>query len=117
MDLALKGRRAVVGGASQGIGYAIARLLAREGARVAMVARRGEPLEAAAKRIAECAARIEEAEKLPGFDLLAEALEQRLLDKLTPWLMSVHRMAAQAERQTAAAASLLLNQKVRNRAQ
>ncbi len=52
MDLSLTGRTALVGGASQGIGYAIARLLAREGARVAMVARRGEPLEAAAQRIA-----------------------------------------------------------------
>lgn len=52
MDLALKGRTALVGGASQGIGYAIARLLAGEGARVAMVARREEPLEDAARRIA-----------------------------------------------------------------
>ncbi len=52
MDLALKGRTALVGGASQGIGYAIARLLAAEGARVALVARRGEPLEEAAARIA-----------------------------------------------------------------
>ena len=52
MDLSLKGRTALVGGASQGIGYAIARLLAHEGARVAMVARKEEPLDAAAKRIA-----------------------------------------------------------------
>jgi 3-oxoacyl-[acyl-carrier protein] reductase len=53
MDLSLKGRTALVGGASQGIGYAIAHLLAAEGARVAMVARRGEPLEAAALKIAQ----------------------------------------------------------------
>ena len=52
MDLSLKGKTALVGGASQGIGYAIARLLASEGARVAMVARKEEPLEAAAKQIA-----------------------------------------------------------------
>jgi 3-oxoacyl-[acyl-carrier protein] reductase len=52
MDLSLKGRTALVGGASQGIGYAIARLLAAEGARVAMVARRQEALEAAARQIA-----------------------------------------------------------------
>jgi 3-oxoacyl-[acyl-carrier protein] reductase len=52
VDLSLKGRTALIGGASQGIGYAVARLLAAEGARVVLVARRGEPLEAAAERIA-----------------------------------------------------------------
>jgi 3-oxoacyl-[acyl-carrier protein] reductase len=53
VDLSLKGRTALVGGASQGIGYAIARLLAGEGARVAMVARRQEALQAAARQIAQ----------------------------------------------------------------
>jgi 3-oxoacyl-[acyl-carrier protein] reductase len=57
MDLALDGRTALVGGASQGIGHAIASLLAAEGARVAMVARRGEPLEEAARTIARDAGR------------------------------------------------------------
>ena len=52
MDLSLAGRTALVGGASQGIGYAIARLLAAEGARVAMVARKEEPLDAAARQVA-----------------------------------------------------------------
>jgi 3-oxoacyl-[acyl-carrier protein] reductase len=47
MDLALRDKVAIVGGASQGIGFAIARLLAAEGAHVAMVARRQAPLEAA----------------------------------------------------------------------
>jgi 3-oxoacyl-[acyl-carrier protein] reductase len=51
VDLSLKGRVALVGGASQGIGHAIARLLAAEGAAVAIVARRSEPLEAAAQAI------------------------------------------------------------------
>ena len=51
MDLALAGKVAIVGGASQGIGFAIARVLANEGARVAMVARRREPLERAAAAI------------------------------------------------------------------
>ena len=48
---ALAGKVAIVGGASQGIGYAIARRLAGDGADVAMVARRAEPLDAAAARI------------------------------------------------------------------
>ena len=52
MDLSLKGRIALVGGASQGIGFAIARLLAAEGASVAMVARKAEPLAQASERIA-----------------------------------------------------------------
>jgi 3-oxoacyl-[acyl-carrier protein] reductase len=52
MDLGLQGKIAVVGGASQGIGYAIARLLAAEGAQVAIVARRQDPLDDAARRIA-----------------------------------------------------------------
>jgi 3-oxoacyl-[acyl-carrier protein] reductase len=51
MDLALRDKVAIVGGASQGIGFAIARLLAREGAHVAMVARRREPLERAVAEV------------------------------------------------------------------
>jgi 3-oxoacyl-[acyl-carrier protein] reductase len=51
MDLSLSGKIALVGGASQGIGYAIAHLLASEGASVAMVARKEEPLNEACARI------------------------------------------------------------------
>ena len=40
MDLGLEGRIAIVNGASQGIGRAIARTLAEEGARVAISGRR-----------------------------------------------------------------------------
>jgi 3-oxoacyl-[acyl-carrier protein] reductase len=47
----LAGKVAIVGGSSQGIGYAIVRRLAGDGADVALVARRAEPLEAAATRI------------------------------------------------------------------
>ncbi len=53
MDLSIEGRTALVGGASQGIGYGIARLLAAEGADVAIVARRAAPLADAAARIRE----------------------------------------------------------------
>jgi len=52
VDLSLAGKAAIIGGASQGIGFAIARVLAAEGARVAMVARRREPLDAAVANVA-----------------------------------------------------------------
>ena len=58
MDLGLEGKVAIVGGASQGIGYAIASLLAQEGASVAMVARREAILNEAAQRIRASAARV-----------------------------------------------------------
>src|SRR5918995_4647271 len=51
MELGLKGRTAIVCGASQGIGLAVAEALADEGANVAMFARRREVLEREAERI------------------------------------------------------------------
>ena len=51
MDLRLRDRVAIVGGASQGIGYEIARTLAQEGARVVITARREPALSAAAEGI------------------------------------------------------------------
>ena len=52
MDLGLKDKVAIVGGASMGIGYGIARTLAAEGARVALTARREAGLRQAAQTIA-----------------------------------------------------------------
>jgi len=52
MDLQLQGKRALVTGGSRGIGKAIARVLALEGADVALLARNREPLEAAARELA-----------------------------------------------------------------
>lgn len=52
MDLNLGGRHAIVTGASKGIGLAIAREFAAEGARVTLVARRQQALEAAASALA-----------------------------------------------------------------
>jgi len=52
MDLGLEGKRAIVTGGSLGIGKAIARELAREGADVAIVARTKDTLEAAARELA-----------------------------------------------------------------
>ncbi len=51
MDLGLENKIALVNGASQGIGYAIAQTLAEEGARVAISARREPALGDAARRL------------------------------------------------------------------
>ena len=51
MDLGLKGKIAIVGGASMGIGYGIAKALAAEGARVAITARREAGLLKAAEQL------------------------------------------------------------------
>jgi NAD(P)-dependent dehydrogenase (short-subunit alcohol dehydrogenase family) len=52
MDLELAGKRALVTGASRGIGLAVARELAREGARVVLAARDPTRLDAAATALA-----------------------------------------------------------------
>ena len=51
MDLGLKGKVAIVGGASMGIGYGIARTLAAEGARIVITARREPGLSQAAQQL------------------------------------------------------------------
>ena len=51
MDLQLKGRRALVTGSSSGIGEAIARMLAEEGARVVVHGRNRERAEEIANSI------------------------------------------------------------------
>jgi 3-oxoacyl-[acyl-carrier protein] reductase len=57
VNLELKGKTAIVCGASQGIGLAVAEALAEEGANVAMFARRREVLEREAERIGALAIR------------------------------------------------------------
>ncbi len=53
MDLGLKDKIAIVGGASMGIGYGIARTLALEGARVVITARREKGLQEAAQTLGQ----------------------------------------------------------------
>jgi len=53
MDLALKGKKAIVTGGSEGIGKAVTLTLAREGVDVAICARRKGPLEEAAADISK----------------------------------------------------------------
>ena len=57
MDFGLKGRTAIVCGASSGMGLAIARALVAEGANVAMFARRRDLLEREAERLGAFAVR------------------------------------------------------------
>ena len=57
MDLGLRGRTAIVCGASQGMGLAIAERLTDEGANVAMFARRRDVLEREAERLGALAVR------------------------------------------------------------
>jgi 3-oxoacyl-[acyl-carrier protein] reductase len=70
MDLGLQGRCAIVLGASQGMGLAVAEGLATEGANVAMFARRAEVLEREASRLGALA--------VPG-DLTRSADLERLV--------------------------------------
>lgn len=58
MELGLKGKIAVITGGSEGIGLATALRLAREGAAVALCARRKEPLDQAAARVREAGAQV-----------------------------------------------------------
>jgi 3-oxoacyl-[acyl-carrier protein] reductase len=51
MDLGLQGKRALITGASRGLGYAAAETLAREGVRLAVNSRRAESINAAAETL------------------------------------------------------------------
>ena len=51
MDLGLEGRRTLIVGGSQGIGFATAQLMAQEGAEIALASRSADKLAAAAERI------------------------------------------------------------------
>lgn len=77
MDLGLSGKTVLVGGASRGIGLAIARAFAAEGARVALTARSADKLEAARQSIAK--AHGEGAVRAIAADMTSEADIERTL--------------------------------------
>src|ERR1700755_1031701 len=79
MDLQLKSRTALVSGASIGIGRAVAKALAREGVRVAAVARRKDLLEQLAQE-----AKSEGADIIPIVqDIMQPAAAQKLAEAAT----------------------------------
>jgi NAD(P)-dependent dehydrogenase (short-subunit alcohol dehydrogenase family) len=83
MDLELTGKGAIVTGGSRGIGKAITRELAREGAQVAIVARNAEALEATAKELAaETGGRIIPLAADTGDDAAVRAMVQRAAQEL-----------------------------------
>ncbi|HET9371419.1 MAG TPA: SDR family oxidoreductase [Vicinamibacterales bacterium] len=75
MDLGLKGKIAMVAGASRGLGYAVARALAAEGAKVSLGSRNEFSITDAGKRIA--------AETF--VDTLAMAVDVRSADSIAKW--------------------------------
>ena len=74
MDLGLTGKHAIVTGGSLGIGKAIARELAREGADVAVVARTKDTLEASAREIAAATADVTSRAQVDA--MVAQAVDQ-----------------------------------------
>jgi len=91
MDLGLKNKIAVVGGASKGIGKATALGFAREGAKVAICARDPEILQATAEEIRrETSA---EVLPIPGDLSQSEAVE-RLIDETVKHFGTVHVVVA-----------------------
>lgn len=75
MDLGLRGRTAIVCGASQGIGLAIAEAFAAEGMNVAMFARRRPVLEAHAERLGALAVQGDVSNPQDGERLVERTLE------------------------------------------
>jgi 3-oxoacyl-[acyl-carrier protein] reductase len=78
MDLKLQGKRALVTGASRGLGYAIADTLAQEGANIALNSRKAENLSVAAQSLATQTG--VQVEVLPG-DVTDPAVPAQLVER------------------------------------
>ena len=76
MDLGLKGKVALVAGASKGLGYAVARALAAEGAQVSIASRDDAAIREAAARI----------ERETGSRAIATALDVRSSGRIGAWI-------------------------------
>jgi len=76
MDLGLKGKVALVAGASKGLGYAVARAMAAEGALVSIASRDDASIRDAASRI----------ERDTGSTVLATALDVRSAEGIEAWI-------------------------------
>jgi len=74
MDLGLKGKVAMVGGASRGLGFAVAEALAREGAIVSISSSNQASIEEAARRLSS-----------GGAGVLATAVDVRRGDQIAAW--------------------------------
>jgi 3-oxoacyl-[acyl-carrier protein] reductase len=74
MDLGLKGKVAMVGGASRGLGYAVAEALAREGALVSISSSNQVSIDDAAKRLSAT-----------GASVLGTAVDVRNGDHIAAW--------------------------------
>jgi 3-oxoacyl-[acyl-carrier protein] reductase len=75
MDLGLKGKVAMVAGASRGLGYAVARALAAEGVHVSMSSRNEQAIVDAGKRVTT----------ETGIETLAVPVDVRSADSLAVW--------------------------------
>jgi 3-oxoacyl-[acyl-carrier protein] reductase len=75
MNLGLTGKVAMVAGASRGLGFAVARALAKEGVQVSISSRKAEAAEVAAKKI----------EQETGQPVLAMAVDVRSAEAITQW--------------------------------
>ena len=75
MHLGLTGKVAMVAGASRGLGFAVARALAKEGVQVSISSRKAEAAEAAAQKI----------EHETGHKVLAMAVDVRSAEAIAQW--------------------------------
>ncbi len=74
MDLGLKGKIAMIGGASRGLGFAVAEALAREGASVSVSSSNQASIDEAAKRLSAA-----------GATVLATPVDVRRADQIAAW--------------------------------